>query len=232
MRRMLRGFALAAASALVARAALKWVYDRIDKSDAYLFDPEELQKIADVGAGLPMGERWAAIHKELVERYPGKVAPEVRWTFNSAGNVVCQIAIVYASPTEYVAFFGTPIGATGFSGRYRYADVWDLMVDGRMITCTPGQMEPTEYGPGDSAYLPRGTVKLMTYVGSTWMIDYGRGLPVSMMPFGITGPAAFSTLDFRSAGEQLVDYGRLVLRSTLGSDGVARDAARGRRERS
>ena len=231
MRRMLRGFALAAASALVARAALKWVYDRIDKSDAYLFDPEELQKIADVGAGLPMGERWAAIHKELVERYPGKVAPEVRWTFNSAGNVVCQIAIVYASPTEYVAFFGTPIGATGFSGRYRYADVWDLMVDGRMITCTPGQMEPTEYGPGDSAYLPKGTVKLMTYVGSTWMIDYGRGLPLAMVPFGITNPAAFSTLDFRSAGEQLVDYGRLVLRSMLGSGGVRGDDVRSRWDR-
>jgi hypothetical protein len=75
-----------------------------------------------------------------------------------------------------------------------------------------GQFEATEYGPGDPAYLPKGTVKTMAYVGSTWMIDYGRGLPVTMMPFGIMGPAVFATLDFRSAGEQLADYGRLVLR--------------------
>jgi hypothetical protein len=117
-----------------------------------------------------------------------------------------------SSPIEYVAFFGTPIGATGFSGRYGHADVWDLMVQGRMLTYTPGQFEATEYGPGDPAFLPKGTVKTMAYVGSTWMIDYGRGLPVTMMPFGITGPAAFATLDIRSAGEQLADYGKLVLR--------------------
>jgi hypothetical protein len=225
--RLLRGCGRAAVFILVLRTVGRWAFGRIEASDSHLFDPGELQEIANIGAGLPLGERWSAIHQELLRRYPGKIAPEVRWTFNSAGNVVCQIAIVYASVTEYVAFFGTPIGATGFSGRYRHADVWDLMVDGRMITCTPGQMEPTEYGPGDSAYLPKGTVKMMTYIGSTWMIDYGRGLPLTMMPFGITGPAAFSTLDFRSAGEQLYDYGRLVLRGMFGSvdegiDGGAR----------
>ena len=111
-----------------------------------------------------------------------------------------------------MAFFGTPIGATGFSGRYGHADVWDLMVEGLMLTHTPGQFEPTEYKPGDSAYLKKGTSKGVVYVGSTWMIDYGRGLPVTMMPFGIIAPAAFNTLDGESAWKQLADYGRLVLR--------------------
>jgi hypothetical protein len=212
MMRLLRRVTIVVTSLLMLRALSAWIFKRVEASGSYVFDAAELQEIANTGAGLPMGQRWEAIHGELLRRYPGKVASEVRWVFNSAGNVPCQLAIVYASPVEYVAFFGTPIGATGFSGRYGHADVWDLMVEGRMLACTPGQFEATEYGPGDPAFLPKGTVKTMAYVGSTWMIDYGRGLPVTMMPFGIIGPAAFATLDFRSAGEQLADYGKLVLR--------------------
>jgi hypothetical protein len=212
MKSTLKGLTVLVTSFMLLRALFGWLFKRAETSGSYVFDADSLQEIANTGAGLPVGERWGAIHKELLRRYPGKIAPEVRWVFNSAGNVVCQIAIVYASTTEYVAFFGTPIGANGFSGRYGHADVWDLMVEGRMLTYTPGQFEPTEYGPGDSAYLAKGKSKAMSYLGSTWMIDYGRGLPVTMMPFGIMGPAVFATLDFKSAGEQLVDYGKLVLR--------------------
>jgi hypothetical protein len=215
MKRLLKSLTVLVTSIALMRALFSWLFKRIEASGSYVFDAETLQEIANTGAGLPMGERWDAIHGELVRRYPGKIAPEVRWTFNSAGNVICQIAIVYASPTEYVAFFGTPIGANGFSGRYGHADVWDLMVEGRMLTYTEGQFEPTEYGPGDPAYLPKGTSKGMAYVGSTWMIDYGRGLPVTMMPFGIIGPAVFNTMDGDSAWKQLADYGRLVLRGMM-----------------
>lgn len=217
MKRVLRVLACTITAGFVLRRFFSWIIKDFDRSGSYVFDPDELQQIADTGAGLPIGERWDAIHLELSRRYPGKIASEVRWVFNSAGNVPCQLAIVYASPREYVAFFGTPIGATGFSGRYCQADVWDLMVDGRMLTYTPGQFEPTEYGPGDPAYLPKGTVKTMSYVGSTWMIDYGRGLPITMLPFGIISPALFSTLDFRSASRQLADYGKLVLREMFGA---------------
>jgi hypothetical protein len=219
MKKAIKIITVLGAVLLLLRTLSEWLFRRVETSGSYVFDAETLQEIANTGAGLPVGQRWDAIHKELLLRYPGKIAPEVRWVFNSAGNVPCQLAIVYASPTEYVAFFGTPLGATGFSGRYGHADVWDLMVEGRMLTCTPGQFEATEYGPGDPAFLPKGTVKTMAYVGSTWMIDYGRGLPVTMMPFGIIGPAAFATLDFRSAGQQLADYGRLVLRDMFRLDG-------------
>jgi hypothetical protein len=215
VKRLLKGATILAASLLLLRALSPRLLKKLETSGSYIFDGDTLQEIANTGAGLPLGERWDAIHKELQRRYPGKIASEVHWVFNSAGNVPCQLAIVYASPIEYVAFFGTPLG---FSGRYGHADVWDLMVDGRMLTCTPGQFEATEYGPGDPAYLPKGTSKIMSYVGSTWMIDYGRGLPVTMMPFGIMGPAAFATLDFQSAGEQLADYGKLVLRGMFKND--------------
>ena len=189
-----------------------WLFERANTSASYVFNPHELQEIANCGTGLPIKKRWETIHQELLRRYPGKMAPEVRWVFNSSGNVICQLAMVYGSPTEYVAFFGTPIGATGFSGRYGYAHVWDLMVEGKMLTYTAGQFEPTEYQAGDSAYLERGASKGVAYVGSTWMIDYGRGLPVTMMPFGIIAPAIFNTLDYESAWKQMADYGKLVLR--------------------
>jgi len=179
----------------------------------YLFDPQELQEIANLGVGLPIQQRWDVIHQALIRRHGNKIAPRLRWVFNSAGNVVCQLALVYASLREYVAFFGTPIGASGFSGRYHWADVWDLMVSGKMLTFLPGQLEATEYGPGDTAYLQRGEGKSVIYVGSTWMIDYARGLPITMLPFGVIAPALFATLDYASAAKQMVHYARLVLRS-------------------
>lgn len=212
MKKILKQIALIVAAVTFLKWLFLWLFQRINNSKSYIFDPNELQEIANLGADLPIEQRWNAIHKELLRRYPGKIAPDLRWTFNSAGNVICQFAMVYGSPIEYVAFFGTPIGATGFSGRYGYADVWDLMVDGKMLTYTPGQFEPTVYLAGDPAYLAKGTSKGVAYVGSTWMIDYGRGLPVTMLPFGVIGPAIFNTMDSTSAWHQLADYGRLVLR--------------------
>lgn len=211
MKKILKNITLLLAITALGKVFFDWLFGRVSTAKSYVFDPQTLQEIANVGAGLPLEQRWEAIHEEFLRRYPGKVAPEVRWTFNSAGNVICQLAMIYGSPIEYVAFFGTPIGATGFSGRYGYADVWDLMVEGKMLTYTPGQFEPTEYLAGDSAYLEKGTSKGVAYVGSTWMIDYGRGLPVTMLPFGVISPAIFNTLDARSAWHQLSDYGKLVL---------------------
>jgi hypothetical protein len=177
----------------------------------YVFDPEVLQEVANCGAGLPIGQRWTVIHQELSRRYPGKVYPRLRWVFNSSGNLVCQLALVYASPVEYVAFFGTPIGAAGFSGRYPWSDVWDLMVAGRMLTCRAGEFEPTVFCAGDPAFLKRGEGKSIAYVGSTWMIDYARGLPITMLPYGVLAPASFVTLDLQAALAQLGQYGQLVL---------------------
>lgn len=212
MKKSFKNLAILIAIAALTKAFFTLLFKQVNASESYIFDPDELQEIANIDADLPIEQRWDAIHKELLKRYPGKIAPELRWTFNSAGNVICQIAMVYGSPTEYVAFFGTPIGATGFSGRYGYADVWDLMVTGKMLTYTPGQFEPTVYLAGDPAYLAKGTSKGVAYIGSTWMIDYGRGLPVTMLPFGVIGPAMFNTMDSKSAWHQLADYGRLVLK--------------------
>ena len=187
-------------------------YDNNDTT--YEFSPEELHQVAQLGVGLPVGEAWEAIHAELMRLHPGKILETPRWTFNSAGNAVCQIAIVYASTKEYVAFFGTPIGAAGFSGRYQ-SDVWDLMVDGEMWTYVPGQFEKTVYKAGDLAYLPQGGGKGVQYVDHAWMIDYGRGNVISMFPFGIIAPTLFTTLDYQSAWQEFIDFARAAIQALL-----------------
>ena len=196
--------------------ALNDLFDQMkdQEDEGYLFSPEELHEIAQLGVGLPVEQAWDVIHQEMLRRHPGKILETPRWTFNSAGTAFCQIAIVYASTKEYVAYFGTPIGAEGFSGRYS-ADVWDLMVDGEMWTYVPGQFEPTVYLAGDLAYLPRDGGKGVQYVDHAWMIDYGRGDIITMFPFGVIAPAMFTTLDYTSAWEQFVDFGKAVIRNFL-----------------
>jgi hypothetical protein len=85
------------------------------------------------------------------------------------------------------------------------------MVEGTMRTFIPGQFEPTVYGPGDTAYLPRGMGKGVEYAAGTWMIDYARGLPITMLPFGVLAPWFFVAMDSRAARTQLSEYARLTL---------------------
>jgi C-8 sterol isomerase len=185
-------------------------------SSQYVFTPEEIQGIANLGANLPLKDRWAMMRAELERRHPGVIADTLKWTFNAAGNVICNIAVVYASPNEYVAFFGTPIGATGFSGYYTEADVWDCMVVGEMYTFDPGQFEKSVYRAGQTAYLQKGTRRVFRYVDSCWMIDYARGNIITMFPFGVINPATYNTLDPKSAWEQISNYGELCIKSMFG----------------
>lgn len=186
-----------------------------DNATGYVFTVAELEEIAAIRPDLPLGERWELMRAELAQRHPGKIAETLHWTFNAAGNVVCQIAIVAASPREYVAFFGTPVGATGFSGRYNKSNVWDIMVQGEMWTCVPGQFDYTVYVPGQTGYLARGNGKVFRYGPGTWMIDYARGNILTMFPFGVIAPAVYNTLDVKSAMEQFTDYAGLVIKGML-----------------
>jgi hypothetical protein len=186
--------------------------DRADDGE-YEFTAEELHEIANLGVGLPPDEAWKVIHAELLRRHPGKIKEVPRWTFNSAGTSFCELALVYASLTEYVAFFGTPIGADGFSGRYNKSEVWDLMVDGEMWNYSPGQFQPVISLAGDMAYLPMGEGKGVQYIDHAWMIDYARGNIPSMFLFGVIGPALFTTMDYQSAWEQIVDFAGLLFQN-------------------
>lgn len=181
---------------------------------AAIFDPERLHGMARDALGLPLDGAFDTITAALAAAYPGHVytGPR-RWIFNNAGGAMGQIAILHASLTEYVLFFGTPIGTAGHSGRYG-CEVWDFMLAGEMWCHVEGETTRRVYRPGDAAYLGRGIAKGYRVPGEAWMFEYGRGPIPTMLPFGLAD-AALSTLDVRSVVRTVWQYSRMTTRELL-----------------
>ncbi|MBW2235952.1 MAG: isomerase, partial [Deltaproteobacteria bacterium] len=85
----------------------------------HLFDPEELQQITNRRCDEPLEQAFDTITADLAAAYPGHIytGPR-RWVLNNAGGAMGQLTLLHASLSEYILFFGTPIGTTGHSGRY------------------------------------------------------------------------------------------------------------------
>jgi hypothetical protein len=178
-----------------------------------VFDPETLAEIARLGVGLPRDAMFRAVHEALRERYPRHIDPEIRWVFNNAGGAMGQMTILHASLSEYLIFFGTPIGTEGHSGRYR-TEVWDYMLDGEMWCYVLGETERSMYRPGEYAYLGKNQVKGYRIPDFAWMLEYARGPIPTMLPFGMAD-TVFSTVDYKGFVRTLWLYGRLVVRELL-----------------
>jgi|GEM_PF-776128 len=194
----------------------------------YEFSPEIVQNMAKtvanmVNSGTPVYTALQSEFNTIKNQHGKKVASSLHWIFNEAGNVIGEVALIYASPNEYLLFFGTPVGATGFSGRYNHVDIWDCTVAGRMADWTPGEMAST-YLPGQCEYLAKGVAKgfimepswnnaKQKYEGS-FTIEYARGSLITAMPFGVFAPLGL-TLDYKTAYQILMQYADLVLRSSL-----------------
>ena len=84
---------------------------------AYVFDPDVLAEVARGRLGEPRAEMFRHIRQDLALRYPGRIGAEEEWVFNNAGGVTGMFTILYASLTEYVIIFGSPIGTEGHTGR-------------------------------------------------------------------------------------------------------------------
>jgi len=180
---------------------------------AYIFDPEVLHDCARRGVGLPPSEMFDAVTAELDRRYPGLIEKKRNWIFNNAGGAMGVLTLLYASPREYLIFFGSPIGTEGHSGRYS-AEVYDFMIDGEMWCYVEGQFDRTVYRPGDAAYLGRSMAKGYCIKDHGWMLEYSRGSIALMFPFGLAD-SVWSTLDWKSIGRIFGNFIRLWVR-TLG----------------
>ncbi len=178
-----------------------------------LFTPEELHEIAKMGIGLPYEDMFKTIQEELNRRHPGRIRMERRWIFNTACGAMGQLTLLYGSLTEYLIFFGTPIGTEGHSGRYS-SDVYDFMIDGEMLTYYEGDFVPTVFKPGDKALLKRGSSKGYCVKDHAWMLEYATGPIPLMLPTGLADNF-FSNLDFKSVFVLMWDYGKLVVRELL-----------------
>jgi C-8 sterol isomerase len=179
---------------------------------AYVFDPDALRDAAKLGRELPVRERLRTIARALAERYPEKISEEQEWVFSNAGGVMGQFTILYASLTEYVIFFGSPIGSSGHTGRYPWVKDWAFVLDGELWYFGQGQTERDVYRAGDEIVLEPGNAKGYRIVDHAWILEYARGPIVTMLPFGLSD-SFFSTHDFRTVFRTLRLYGRHVRRS-------------------
>lgn len=180
---------------------------------SYLFDPDELQAIVQAALkqqDLDLEATFDWITTELRRRHPRHITNGPRrWILNNAGGAMGQIALLHGSITEYLLFFGTPIGTEGHSGRYR-TEVYDFLIRGEMWTYTEGETERKTTKPGDNyAYLGKRRAKGYKIPSDGWMLEYARGLIPFMLPFGLAD-TIFSTLDVRTWARTVSSYGKLA----------------------
>ncbi|HEV2126323.1 MAG TPA: hypothetical protein VGW38_26500, partial [Chloroflexota bacterium] len=153
-------------------------------------------------------------------RYPGRIDRTQPWLFSNAGGAMVQIKPVYASPREYILFFGTPTGTEGHSGRHPAA-FYDTVLDGEAWYYREGQFTRDEHRTGDHIYVGRGESAGMHIPDHVWMVEYARGALPLIMPFGVAD-SLLSTLDISTVARTLRAYVVLNLRSMRGSLGGQR----------
>ncbi len=207
----LRSFVFGVASVLLV-ALLPGCPEMADQKA--IIDPDDIHEISLLGQGLPPEEGIARIHAALLAKYPGLIKEELDWTFNFTGATMAQMTLLYASTTEYILIFGTPVGSDGFSGRYPGMKVWDCMFAGEMWTFTEGQFERSVYLPGECAILEHNQGKGYRMFEDTWMLEYTRGNIPAALPTGVFAPTQL-TLDWQNAWRTMKNYAERVADSAL-----------------
>lgn len=186
---------------------------------SYTFDPHVIHEISSKHLGQPLEQMFERIVAELSERYPGAIDDSKPWIFSNAGGVMIEMKIIYASLTEYIMFWGTPIGSEGHTGRH-LAEFYDTVLDGEAWYYREGQLVRDAYTPGDHIFVGKGQSSGMNFPDHVWMIEYSRGILPSLIPFGLAD-SLLSTLDFKTTWQTLVIYLSLLMRSFPKSQKVA-----------
>ncbi len=174
----------------------------------YLFDPDVIHECALAGIGKPKPAMFAAVADAMDAAYPGRIDRSQPWIYSIAGGAMIQMKLYYASLTEYLMIWGTPIGSEGHSGRHAVG-FWDTIIDGETWYYAEGQFEKRVYRPGDRVYVGPGQARGMNFTNGVWAVEYERGpLPLSI-PFGLADEL-LSTLDFATVAQTLSVYMSLV----------------------
>lgn len=178
-----------------------------------LFDPRRLYEIAQLGVDLPTEAAFATVIAALEQEYPGHICTRQDWIFSVAGGAMGQLTLLHGSLREYIILFGSCNGVEGHSGRYG-SEVFDFVFKGEMHCEYEGRFALETHTPGTVAYLGPSVVKHYQIKQEAWMLEYARGTIPAMLPFGLSD-SLVSTLDFRTVGRTLRNYGRLVVKELV-----------------
>ena len=174
------------------------------QSQWYIFDHDELYKLAS-GAVASHPNNATAIFDEILTslRANPRTAPYLNknhfaqpdeWMFNNAGGAMGSMYIIHASITEYLIFFGTPVGTEGHTGRHTADDYFNILT-GHQYAFAPGALVPEHYPAGTVHHLRRGQVKqYMMPESGCWALELAQGWIPPMLPFGLADVIS-STLD-------------------------------------
>jgi C-8 sterol isomerase len=161
--------------------------------------------------GLPKPKMFDTFAQALDKKYPNKLDFSQPWIYSIAGGAMIQMKLYYASTSEYIMIWGTPIGSEGHSGRH-FTGFWDTVIDGETWYYGEGQFEKTVYKPGDRIYVGPGQARAMNFTDGVWAVEYARGfLPLSM-PFGLADELC-SCLDPLTATKTVSLYADLTLQA-------------------
>jgi len=149
-----------------------------------VFDTEIVHQCAMECLGKPKPQMFDDFAQALAKHYPKTLDFSQPWIYSIAGGAMIQMKLYYASMTEYIMIWGTPIGSEGHSGRH-FTGFWDTVIDGETWYYGEGQFEKTIYKPGDRIYVGPGQARAMNFTNGVWAVEYARGfLPLSV-PFGV-----------------------------------------------
>lgn len=177
----------------------------------YLFDPDVVHECAMKSLGQTKPKMFEVFGEAMEEKYPQVLDHHQPWILSIAGGSVIQMKLFYASTTEYIMIWGTPIGAGGHSGRHM-AGFWDTIIDGEAWYAAEGEFEKRVYKSGDQVYVGPGQARVMDFRDGVWAVEYARGFIPYSMPFG-TLSALVDYSDWVTVAQTLSVYADLTVQS-------------------
>ncbi len=173
-----------------------------------VFDTEIVHQCALKCLRKPKPQMFDVFAKALAKHYPKALDFSQPWVYSIAGGAMIQMKLYYASTSEYIMIWGTPIGSEGHSGRH-LAGFWDTVIDGETWYYGEGEFEKKIYKPGDRIYVGPGQARAMNFTNGVWAVEYARGFIPLSMPFGVV-EELFICLDFLTVIQTISLYTDLV----------------------
>jgi C-8 sterol isomerase len=177
----------------------------------FVFDPDVVHDCSMKCLGQPKPQMFDTFADAMEEQYPGILDRGQPWLYSIAGGAMIQMKLYYASISEYIMIWGTPIGSEGHSGRH-FTGFWDTVIDGETWYYAEGQFEKSIYKPGDRIYVGPGQARAMNFTDGVWAVEYARGFIPYSMPFGVLDEL-LSCMDWVTAAQTLSLYTDLVSQS-------------------